>query len=865
MSSTAADIYERIRKQQRDAQQQQRLDVANQLDDDDYERAARIWAVEANTKLPYEVVDADLDSLEDQLRKQSFNYEEYTDQVNGAPAFNRFVAENPRHLTVLKRDHKDLSALERSYRQMSLGWQAGWAMTEIAEIRDRQLTNFENPDNEADKERLEELGKYTEVAGSFAGAENWFAKLLVGTANQVPIQAWLIGESLDEAAIGAGSGAVIGAGYGSLAGGVGALPGAGVGAVTGVGRGFLVGRTEAAFRLERGLAYDEYLNMGLNEEEARWASSAVGGVNAALESIGFGALTKRIPGFDKIMNDRVGGVINSVLSKPTFRQAAARATLKYGEGIATELVTEVLQEATLMAAGEVLKANERDRGNTDPMMEAMTGAEFWDRTADIAIHTLYGVGLIGGMGPMAKFYGDSRRAWQAERMGVALDRMGESAEASETRKNVPAMWTKLVKEMTKDGETVLVEKEGFVEYFQTQGMDPSQVAGSVGVTDLEAQINDPAVTDIAIPADQYLAKIAASPHHKGLKQDIRVGANALTIREAQIIDAAKPEVVKSIEETAAKIDGKDAAVDEEIVNEVKQELIAAATSPEAAENQKWIMVGIPNLARRMGIDPRDLLEDVYAGVVAEGKQDPTKDVDIFVDPYLDMIRGGTAPTQRDIFGPSLVDEIKRRGGLSQDPELDARDVGRQIRGIIKDAGDTLDGAAEFAAEQGFIAERDPELLIEAIEREMGGEPVFGNQFTVNEEARELAGNLERLEQLLDQAGIDITELDNAQVRKAISEIDVYDQLGDDDVDIDVLDELTRAAVTSATHDPVMLTKIAAMLPELAMKQEFGDVKLKVPVIHKGKAGARVTTAQKEFDRTVKRKGILEKLMDCVNG
>jgi hypothetical protein len=148
---------------------------------------------------------------------------------------------------------------------------------------------------------------------------------------------------------------------------------------------------------------------------------------------------------------------------------------------------------------------------------------------------------------------------------------------------------------------------------------------------------------------------------------------------------------------------------------------------------------------------------------------------------------------------------------------------------------------------------------------MGGEPVFGNQFTVNEELRELAGNLERLEQLLDQAGIDVADMSNAEIRAAIRDIEVYDQLGDDDVDIDVLDELTRAAVTSATHDPVMLTKIAAMLPELAMKQEFGDVKLKVPVIHKGKAGARVTTAQKEFDRTVKRKGILEKLMDCVNG
>lgn len=882
MSSTVDDIYNRIRRSEENRQQKQRLEAANQIDNGDYERSARVWAVEAHTKLPYEVVNADLDNLEDQLRKQSFNYEQYTDQINGAPAFNRFVAENPHNITVLKRDHKNLSALERSYRQMSLGWQSGWAMTEVSEIRDRQLRDFDNPDNEADKKRLDELDKYMDIAGSYAGADNWFSKLLVGTANQVPIQAWLLNESKEEAAIGAGVGAAYGGAVGSTAGGVGALPGALTGAGVGLGRGFLVGRTEAAFRLERGLAYDEYLEMGLNEEEARWAATAVGGVNAALESIGMGALFKRIPGFDKVMNDRVGGVINSVLTKPTFRQAAARATLQYGEGIATELVTEVLQEATLMAAGEVLKSNERERGNLDPRMEAMTvgvpftssSGEFWDRVGDIAVHTLYGVGLIGGIGPVSTLARDSRRAYRAERLGVALDRMGEAAEASETRKNVPSMWDKFVNRVTKDGETVRVDKEGFVEYFQTQGMDPAQVAGSVGITNLDEQMNDPAVTDIEIPAGQYLAKIAPSPHHKGLKQDIRgYDGDAMTLREKAAIDAATPADIKAINENIEKIDGKDAAVDAEIVNDVKQQLIKAATSPEAAGNQAYVMVGIANLARRFNkgrdpneqVDVRQFFDDVFAGVVAEGQKDPAKDVDIFVDPFLDMLRGGTAPTQRDIFGPSLVDEVKRMGGLAPDAELDARDMKKQIRGLIKEGGDTLDGMAEMAAEQGYIAARDPELLLEALEREAGGEYVFGNQFKVNEAARELRNNLERLEQLLDQSGIDIADMSNAEVRAAMDDIEVYDQLDDSDIDIDELDELTKNAVTSALHDPALQGRIAAMLPELALTQEFGDIEIRTPGVYGGKPGVKVSRAQKDYERAVKRKGVLQKIMDCVNG
>jgi hypothetical protein len=866
VSSTVQDIYDRIRKSQDEQRQQERLEVSNQLDPNDYDRAARVWAVEAHTKLPYDVVDADLDNLEDQLKRQAFNYEEYTDQVNGAPAFNRFVSENPYHLSVLKRDHKELPALERAYRRMSLGWQSGWAMTEISEIRDRQLANFENPDNEADKKRLEELSRYTEASGTYFGADNWFAKLLVGTAQQVPIQGWLLWESKEEAAIGAGVGTAYGAAVGSGAAGVGALPGAATGFVTGAGKGFLVGRTEAAFRLERGLAYDEYLNMGLNEEEARWAATAVGGVNA-------------VPGFDRIMNDRVGGVINSVLTKPTMRQAVARASLQYGETIATELVTEVMQEATLMAAGEILKANERDRGNMDPQMRPMggeagftnivTSGEFWDRVGDIAAHTLYGVGLIGGMGPTATLIRDTNAAYRSNRFGTVLDRLGEAAEKSETRKNVPTMWTKFIANLTKDNETVLVDKEGFTEYFQSQGMDPEQVAASIGVKDLKDQMEDPGTSDLRIPARQYLEKVAPSRHHKGLKQDIRQAAGEYTIREAAAIEAATPKALKDINENIEKVNGEDAAVDAEIINDVKQQLIEAHTMPDAAERQATIMVGIANLARRMRQDPRELYNEVFAGVVAEGKQAPGQDVDIFVDPYLDTLRAGTLPSQRDIFGPSLIDEIKRVGGLAPDPELDARDVGKQIRGLIKDTGDTLDGIAEMAAEQGFIAERDPELLLEAILREGEGELIFGNQFTINEEARALRDKLDELSNILDQAGIDLQDMTNPEVREAMEKLDVYDQLDDTDIDLDELDELTKNAVTSMLHDPALQARAAAMLPELALTQEFGDIKFRDRVVLQTKAGpmegVRTRSAQKEFDKAVKRRSVLDKLKDCMSG
>lgn len=140
-------VTEEYLRQKQERERNARLEAANQVQYDP-DRASRVLAVSAALNLPEELVDTDLDNLETQARAQNFNRDNYTDQINGAPAFNRFAAENPYHLSVLERDHKNLSALERSYRQMSLGWQSGWAMTEIAEIRDRQLTDFENPDQE---------------------------------------------------------------------------------------------------------------------------------------------------------------------------------------------------------------------------------------------------------------------------------------------------------------------------------------------------------------------------------------------------------------------------------------------------------------------------------------------------------------------------------------------------------------------------------------------------------------------------------------------------------------------------------------------------------------------------------------------
>ena len=91
MPESAYDAYHR---QQQEREQRARLGIANEMQYDP-DRAGRVHAVSARTKLPSNVVDADLESLESQVRKREFNYDNYTDVVNGSPIFNKFAPRIP--------------------------------------------------------------------------------------------------------------------------------------------------------------------------------------------------------------------------------------------------------------------------------------------------------------------------------------------------------------------------------------------------------------------------------------------------------------------------------------------------------------------------------------------------------------------------------------------------------------------------------------------------------------------------------------------------------------------------------------------------------------------------------------------------
>jgi hypothetical protein len=849
-----SDWAEDLRAREQEALRKERLEASANASYDP-SIARRVFAAAAKTNLPQQLVAEDLDNIESKLKNNTFDYEQYTDQVNGAPVFNKFAAENPYNYAVLESSRRNLTRLERTLEPMFQGWDSGWGMIEIAEIRDRQLKGDRR---EGDEQRLKELRTLTSGSGDYYGVDSWYMKALVMTAQQGAIQGWITKESLDEMAMGMVAGAAWGAGAGVPGGPIGSTVGAGAGALKGMGVGLVAGRTEAAYRLERGLAYDEYSELLGETDEMRMIAEGVGVANAALESVGLGALTKRIPGFSAIQRNATDRVIGQLFTMPTWRQGLARATLQYGEGMATEIVTEILQETTLMVGREYLKSQEREAGNLDPNMMPMTEQEFWGQVREIAAQTMYGTMLIGGAGPIMQMRSDARAANQAKAQQQYLETLGEAVQDEKLREEAPEAWQALLERLGRDGpvEAFRIRRDKFRSYWQGKEIDPDEAAAELGLND--EQINgDP--EDIVVPFQKFIDKIAPTEHFQALLPDIRVNEDHMTQRDAEAWIAGREDTIARVEKQLSEKYGVE--VKSEIVEDLKQELIASGYQPKAADIQSRLHAAImTNYAMKVGMDPMELHKLRLKGV---RRQVPVSmqpaQTDMGLDPLLDALRNGNYPKQKDIFGESLIEMIRSSGKIQDEGgELTARDFQKEFHGVMSPKGLTFDAAAEIAFERGYITDYDQTQLLAAIDRELAGEPVYSRTAGVNEELNDLRMRMEEAEQFLESEGIDLATMSNQEVRAALEAIQTFEQSD--------LEAYTRLLGLAMEKDPTLLTQVYRKMPRIREQQDFSSVTFTDRFVDEEGKGLTVEiNAQDAFDKAVFERNVLKKLLDCVDG
>lgn len=852
-----ADFDEKARLQQ-GAQHQ----IENQMD---AERSARVIRMGSRYGIPYEIADASLDELEIETRKADFNYEDWR---RHSKKFAEFAAENPYHLTVLEDDKENLTMLERAWKPISMGWDKTWADVELMEIGARRAKGREYW-HEDDEERMAELRKLSDQSHDF-GAENLPHKILVWTAKYLGPTLQTIEDSVEGVMIGG----MAGAGTGATVGAAGGPAGIAAGAVAGFTTGMTVGGGTYAYqssaRLMTGEAYNQYIQQGFSHENAAIMAKSVAYIGAIPEVVSVGKALKYIPGVGRV-TDMAGRSIaerlgKEVLEKRTVAQATKSLGLRYGEVMGTEIATEIFQ-TSLQTVGQNILAD------IEMKPEAYVTLEEWgEQVAETFIETAKGTLLIAGLGPGMQYIGDVTRAGKAERMGAVWDTVGRGAKASKLAQKAPEAFRAYVGRFAESGK-VLINVGQWDRYWQDQGADPTKIAAEVGIADTDIAEARTVDGDIEIDGAQFIEKIAPTKHHDGLLADLKADPDDMSLREAEDFRKNNPEIMKSLEESLKSIseaESNEAA--NRIAQDVFGQLLQANVERRGAEALSQLYRGIAVIASRAGVDPDALYRQVFGGVTRVRDEALTQrpDVDLTLDPYLNMLRDKKMPSQRQMFGPTLIDFIKSKGGLlDEGGELTARDAGKEHRGLVRpQAGKSLDAMAELAAEAGYLPpDYSPNALLAALDRELAGEPVRSRYEAGDPHLQELGTMLEQLDEQLGMLGIDVDTMSNEEIRRQLANVEQFQQMNLDEMAqlLGAMDSAQAQVEGAADTIAADLAKVLSVIDVVGATVDFGNVEITdtIRVRETGEVAEMTAPAQALFDKAKQSKDNAIRLLDCL--
>lgn len=416
----------------------------------------------------------------------------------------------------------------------------------------------------------------------------------------------------------------------------------------------------------------------------------------------------------------------------------------------------------------------------------MTMADVVQRVVDTAIVTAIagpaqGVSMSGAARVSEGLYSNMLARQQAQSQADFLIALGEGVKATKTHARLPEKVQELIRAAKEDGPVtdVFVPVERFTELFQSQGMDPRQMA--------EQMLSDPkryyeAVTtggDVAIPLEEF-ATLAGESFYAELVKDAKTSIGGMTAREAEAFGADSERTINDLlaqaaEEEPPVEDQKYQDAYQRIYDDTYGQLIGIGRNPGQAEADATIRAkGLSTLAQRYGYDPASL-EQQFPLTITRGnlpsvlQQQPSfteqqQQAQLFE--MLDTIRSGKASSPSEMFGLSLVEFLREKGIKDDRGDLKSMDVDNGIKfkkKLLRKDGISVDKAREAAVEAGYLpASSDINSLLDAVSNELKGQPKYapGN---INEKLTDKKQSLDELAQWLDMMGVDLAQSDNSKI------------------------------------------------------------------------------------------------------
>src|SRR6185369_6671545 len=252
--------------------------------------------------------------------------------------------------------------------------------------------------------------------------------------------------------------------------------------------------------------------------------------------------------------------------------------------------------------------------------------------------------------------------------------LGDGVQATKLRERLPEKMQDLVKEMRAQHGTpehVYVDAKKLTELWQSAGLDPDKKAAEMFSHPEEYFQALAAGHDIAIPLEEFATRFTGEEYYKALVEDVRLGAGASTMREAD--EWKKSGKDQALSALLAEAEGiAPTASDARVYDDVLGQLIGTGMERQTAERNASVMKAVfRTLGSRSGQDAFELYQRYGLKINRPLPEALSKrlSVDLAIDPLLDRLRAGDIPSETKVRGKSLVEMLRDQGIQDSGGEL----------------------------------------------------------------------------------------------------------------------------------------------------------------------------------------------------
>lgn len=470
--------------------------------------------------------------------------------------------------------------------------------------------------------------------------------------------------------------------------------------------------------------------------------------------------------------------------------AERRAALKAGGTTAVDMLSMGLASKLLVPsriAGRSLSTAQRELANlavqfpvqgiTEGAGEA-TGqylAEGKVDAGELLLETVAGAGMSSvdvlafSNRRLIETIGDNLRKTRQARVGAdVLGEMVDASISSKTRGRDVQTFRDIADQQLQGSpvETVWLQVEALQKLNQAGQVNLPEIMREV--PGLSEQFADAVARggSVSMKTADYLAVF--SDYHDQLGSSLRLQADGLSPADVDAWNAEQEAQLDALAEQLRTPEDPSRAA----LNETVGQLVASGFRRADAEHYAATHLSVlQNLGERTGLGLEGLRQRFQLDI---GTQAPEQLRAVTVDDArlaIQRLRAGDIPRPSDMFGQRLREYLLAGGGVNdQGGELAAldADVGKVGRNrLARKDGKSLDQAAMDAWERGYFPdvareEVGPGLIVDAIQRELAGDPVFSIE-QENATLRDQADTLNQLQEYIDRLGINIAEMTDDEV------------------------------------------------------------------------------------------------------